>query len=361
MNHQKLTSKLEGFRTRNSNNHYYINKDVYRLLYDRDIYIIAYNNIKSNDGAETVGGDGTSLHGFCDEWIDMIISSLRDESYHPTPNRITYIPKRNGKMRKLSLPNGVDKLVQEAIHMILECIYEPSFSNASHGYRPNRCIQSAIAQIKTWKATTWFIEGDISACFDELDHNVLADILRERIQDERFIRLIRKLLKAGYFDMKHDTHKSKWGAAQGSTCSPILANIYLDKLDRFMESIIQRDTKGTYRKQNPEYARKRYQLKKAKEAGDKAKIKKLCKELKQLPSVDILDENFRRINYVRYADDFLIGTVSDKAYAKQLKEEIKIFLTDTLHLRLNLDKTKISNPRFNTITFLGFNIRRRYP
>lgn len=361
MNHQKLTLKLEGFRTRNSNNHYYINKDVYRLLYDRDIYVIAYNNIKSNDGAETAGADGTSLHGFCEEWIDRIISSLRDESYQPTPSRITYVPKKNGKMRKLSLPSGLDKLVQEAVRIILENIYEPTFSNASHGYRPNRSVQSAMAQVRMWRSTTWFIEGDISACFDEIDHNVLANILKERIQDERFIRLIRKLLKAGYFDMKHEFHKSKWGAAQGSTCSPILANIYLDKLDRFMESVIQRDTKGAHRKQNPEYFKKRYKLKKAKEAGDEVEIRKLYKELKETPSVDIFDKNFRRVNYVRYADDFLIGTISDKAYAKRLKEEIGTFLKDELHLRLSQEKTKISNPRFDKITFLGFNISRRSP
>ena len=228
MSHQKLLTKLEGFRSRNSQNHCYINKDVYRLLYDRDFYYIAYNSIKSNDGAETAGSDGTSLHGFCEEWIDELISSFRDESYQPQPNRITYIPKKNGKMRKLSFPNGKDKLVQECVRIILECIYEPTFSNLSHGFRPNRSVHSALAQVETWRATTWFIEGDISACFDEIDHRVLESILRERIHDERFIRLINKILKAGYFDMEHKFQSTKRGNAQGSCSSPILANIYLD-------------------------------------------------------------------------------------------------------------------------------------
>ena len=354
MNHSKLITKLMGFHSRNSQNNCYINRDIYRLLYDRDIYYIAYNNIKSNDGAETSGSDGTSLHGFCEQWIDDIISSLRNESYQPKPSRITYIPKKNGKMRKLSFPNGKDKLVQEAVRIILEIIYEPSFSNLSHGFRPNRSVHSALAQISTWNGTTWFIEGDISACFDEIDHRILENILRERIDDERFIRLINKLLRAGYFDMQKIHHKTMTGTAQGSTCSPILANIFLDKLDRFIREIIERDTMGKYRKQNPQYAKVLYQLKKAKANKDYSQVKILSKKLKSMKSVDVMDSNFRRIHYVRYADDFLIGTTSNKSYAQHLKEEIYVFLRDQLHLRLNLEKTKISNAHSNSIHFLGY-------
>lgn len=361
MSHQKLLTKLEGFRSRNSINHCYINKDVYRLLYDRDFYYIAYNSIKSNDGAETAGSDGTSLHGFCEEWIDDLISSFRDESYQPQPNRITYIPKKNGKMRKLSFPNGKDKLVQECIRIILECIYEPTFSNLSHGFRPNRSVHSALAQVETWRSTVWFIEGDISACFDEIDHRILESILRERIDDERFIRLINKLLKAGYFDMEHNFQTTKRGNAQGSCASPILANIYLDKLDRFMENIIQRDTKGKYRKQNPKYAKLRYQLNKAISVHDIKEIKRLRKELKATSSVDVFDPNFRRVHYVRYADDFLVGTISSKAYAEQLKQEIKHFLESELHLRLSEEKTLITHAKNEKAHFLGYLINRRFP
>ena len=361
MSHQKLLTKLEGFRARNSINHCYINKDVYRLLYDRDFYYIAYNSIKSNDGAETAGSDGTSLHGFCEEWIDDLISSFRDESYQPQPNRITYIPKKNGKMRKLSFPNGKDKLVQECIRIILECIYEPTFSNLSHGFRPNRSVHSALAQVETWRSTVWFIEGDISACFDEIDHRILESILRERIDDERFIRLINKLLKAGYFDMEHNFQTTKRGNAQGSCASPILANIYLDKLDRFMENIIQRDTKGKYRKQNPKYAKLRYQLNKAISVHDIKEIKRLRKELKATSSVDVFDPNFRRVHYVRYADDFLVGTISSKAYAEQLKQEIKHFLESELHLRLSEEKTLITHAKNEKAHFLGYLINRRFP
>ena len=179
MNQTRLLKKLEGFRKRNSTNPKFINKDIYRLLYDEDIYIIAYNAIKSNHGAETKGADGTSLDGFCMEWVYEIISNLRNESYNPLPNKTQLIPKKNGKMRKLGFPNGKDKLLQEAVKIILECIYEPTFSDYSHGFRPQRSTHTAMAQIENWRGTSWFIEGDISACFDEIDHRILEAILRE--------------------------------------------------------------------------------------------------------------------------------------------------------------------------------------
>lgn len=359
MNHLKLKTKLEGFRTRNSQHNCYLNKDVYRLLYCHDLYLIAYNNIKSNDGAETKGSDGTSLHGFCEEWIDEIITSLRDESYRPNPSKTTYIAKKNGKLRKLSFPNGKDKLVQECVRLILESIYEPSFSNLSHGFRPKRSIHSAIAQVTSWSATTWFIEGDISACFDEVDHRVLESILRERIKDERFIRLINKLLKAGYLDTNLSFQNTKLGTGQGSICSPILANIYLDKLDRYLERVIERDTIGNYRKQNPEYAKVRYQLKKAKTNHDDEAIKSLSKKLKTISASDLMDSKFRRIRYVRYADDFLIGIIAHKAYAEQLKQEIAHFLKEVLKLRLSDEKTKVTNASHDSAHFLGFHISKR--
>lgn len=262
-------------------------------------------------------------------------------------------------MRKLSFPNGKDKLVQECVRIILDCIYEPTFSNLSHGFRPNRSIHSAVAQIEIWRSTTWFIEGDISACFDEVDHRILESILRERINDERFIRLINKLLKAGYLDTEHQFHKTKLGTGQGSICSPILANIYLDKFDKYMEQVINRDTLGKYRKQNPEYAKVRRQLNKAKQNHDVKVIKSLSQKLKSISSIDLMHSNFRRVRYVRYADDFLIGTISDKAYAVQLKSEITHFLKEVLHLRLSDEKTKITNARHDKAHFLGFHITKR--
>lgn len=359
MEQSKLTERLEGYRRRNNVDHCYINSDLYRLFYSRDLYIIAYNSVKSNDGAETSGADETSLHGFCEEWIIELIASMRDESYQPQPNRTSTIPKSNGKMRKLSFPNGKDKLVQEAIRIILECIYEPTFSSLSHGFRPKRSTQSAIAEVETWQGTIWFIEGDICACFDEIEHRILETILRERINDERFIRLINKILKAGYFDMQHIYHGTRTGNAQGSCCSPILCNIYLDKLDRFMENIIERDTSGNYRRQNPDYAKARYQYKKAdKNGSDPKTIKLLMDKMENLPTSDRYDPNFCRVKYVRYADDFLIGLIAPKAYAVDLKQKIKEFLKDKLGLRLSDEKTKITHAVNHDVSFLGYIARK---
>ena len=354
----KLVTKLEGFRRRNTENPDYINKDIYRMLYTRDIYYIAYNNIKSNDGAETEGSDGTSLHGFSETWVDEFIASMRDESYRPNPSRTTYIPKQDGsgRMRKLAFPNGKDKIIQECIRMILDCIYEPTFSNLSHGYRPNRSIHSAVAQVETWRSTTWLIEGDIAKCFDQVDHRVLESILRERINDERFIRLINKLLRAGYLDTDLSFTASKLGAGQGSISSPIFANIYLDKLDRFMEEIIIRETKGKHRKRNPEYHKLRYQLRKAKASGDTELVKSISKQLSNTPSLDVMDANFVRVKYVRYADDFLVGVIGNKALAKSIKQEIADFLKTTLKLKLSDEKTKITNAKHGEAKFLGFRI-----
>ena len=359
MEQSKLVERLEGYRRRNNADHCYVNGDLYRLFYNRDLYIIAYNSVKSNDGAETSGADGTSLHGFCEEWITELIASMRDESYQPQPNRTTMIAKSNGKMRKLGFPNGKDKLVQEAVRIILECIYEPTFSNLSHGFRPKRSTQGAIAEVEIWRGTVWFIEGDISACFDEIDHRTLETILRERISDERFIRLINKILNAGYFDMQHIYHGTKTGNAQGSCCSPILCNIYLDKLDRFMENTIEMDTSGNYRRQNPDYAKARYQYKKAVSNGSDPKtIKHLKGEMENLPTSDRYDPNFRRARYVRYADDFLIGLIAPKTYAIELKQKIKEFLKNELCLRLSEEKTKITHSADHDVAFLGYIIRK---
>ena len=356
MSTTKLTTKLEGFRRRNSDNPYYINKDIYRMFYSRELYYIAYNNIKSNDGAETVGSDGTSLHGFSEIWVDEFIALMRDESYRPNPSRTTYIPKKNGKMRKLSFPNGKDKIIQECVRLILDCIYEPSFSNLSHGYRPNRSIHSAIAQVETWRSSTWLIEGDISACFDEVEHRVLESLLRERINDERFINLVNKLLRAGYLDTDLSFNGNKFGVNQGSICSPILANVYLDILDKFMEDLINHETRGEYRKQNPEYAKLRYQRKIAQINGDTQTVKTITNKLNSISSTDVMDSSFTRVRYVRYADDFLVGVIGNKALAKSIKQEISDFLKIKLKLRLSDDKTKITNAKHDEASFLGFRI-----
>ena len=239
--------------------------------------------------------------------------------------------------------------MQEVVKMVLEAIYEESLNTLRMVSVPKRSCHTALKQIeKSFCGVKWYIEGDIKGFFDNINHDVMIGILEERINDVRFIRLIRKFLNAGYIEDWKYFHTYN-GTPQGGIISPVLANIYLDKLDRFMEDIIKRDTMGKYRRQNPEYSKLRYQLNKAISAHDIKEIKRLRKELRSTSSVDNFDSSFRRVHYVRYADDFLIGTMSSKAYAEQLKQEIKQFLEEELHLRLSEEKTVITREKRESI------------
>lgn len=177
-------------------------KRLYRNLYNPEFYFLAYKNISKSQGSMTPGVDGKSLDGMSEKRINALIDSLKDFSYRPNPARRVYIEKKNStKKRPLGIPSTEDKLVQEVARMILESIYEPTFSKSSHGFRPKRSCHTALQQIQTqFTGVTWFVEGDIHACFDSFDHHVLVDILRERIEDENFIALMWKMLKAGYME-----------------------------------------------------------------------------------------------------------------------------------------------------------------
>jgi group II intron reverse transcriptase/maturase len=167
--------------------------------------------------------------------IDTIIEALRYERWQWLPVRRTYIPKKNGKLRPLGIPSWTDKLLQEGMRLILEAYYEPQFSTHSHGFRPDLGCHTALSERRqTWTGTKWFIEGDISKCFDSLNHTVMMSILREKLHDNRFLRLIQKLLQAGYLE-EWTSHETLDGSPQGGVISPILSNIYLDKLDKFVE------------------------------------------------------------------------------------------------------------------------------
>ena len=203
----------------------------------------------------TAGSDGNTIDGMSLKRIEKLIGALKNESYQPNPARRTYIPKKNGKLRPLGIPSFDDKLVQEVIRMMLEAMYEEYFENTSHGFRPRRSCHTALIQVqKNFTATKWFVEGDIEGFFDNINHDVLIGILKERIADERFIRLIRKFLKAGYIE-DWVFHKTYSGTPQGGIISPILANIYLDKLDKYMKEYAEKFDKGIKRKMNPEYKR----------------------------------------------------------------------------------------------------------
>jgi group II intron reverse transcriptase/maturase len=212
---------------------------VYRLLYNRDLYIQAYGRIYANKGAMTPGATQETVDGMSLAKIDELIDDLRHERYRWTPVRRTYIEKQNStKKRPLGIPTWSDKLLQEVIRAILEAYYEPQFSDRSHGYRPRRGCHTALGSIKRgWTGTKWFIEGDIRGCFDALDHQILLNILSESFQDGRFLKLIDNLLKAGYLE-DWEYHKTHSGVPQGGILSPILSNVYLDRLDKFVEHVL---------------------------------------------------------------------------------------------------------------------------
>ncbi|WP_420685982.1 reverse transcriptase domain-containing protein [Bacillus cereus] len=344
---------------------------LYRNLYNPDFFLLAYNNLSKNDGALTMGVDQRSIDGFSMEEVEQLIEVLKNKSYQPYPSKRVYIPKKNGKKRPLGIPSFCDKLVQEVIRMILEVIYEPNFSNSSHAYRKDKSCHSALLEIKrTFTGSKWFIEGDIRGFFDNIEHHTLMGILRRKISDENFIELIWKFLRAGYLD-EWKFHNTYSGAPQGGIISPILSNIYLNELDVYMESFKNSFNQGKRRKKNPEYENVRSKMRRLEKKIDntdeqedsdsienwKQEVKVLKKKLTQMPYSDQMDNEYRRLTYVRYADDFLIGIISSKEDAQYVKEEIAKFLKDKLKLELSMEKTLITNASNKQAQFLGYEIK----
>ena len=258
---------------------------LYRQMFSRDLYLLAYGNIYSNQGAMTPGAGGETADGMSEDKIDQIIGLMRHERYRFAPARRIFIPKKNGKLRPLGLPSWPDKLVGEVVRLLLEAIYEPCFSGMSHGFRKGRGCHTALRKIQeTWTGTTWFIEGDISDCFGSFSHEILLEILAEKIRDNRFLRLIRNMLKAGYLE-DWEYHDTLSGVPQGGVVSPILSSIYLDKLDKFVEQeLIPQYTRGARRKRNPEYHRIAVRLARARRRGDRAAARDLARRVRALPS-----------------------------------------------------------------------------
>ncbi|WP_201763270.1 reverse transcriptase/maturase family protein [Enterococcus faecalis] len=217
-----------GILERNSRRENYLFYDLYRILFNSEMYMNAYIKLAPKQGNMTHGVDKQSINGFSNELIVDLISELKKE---------TYKPKASGKKRPLVIPTFRDKLLQEVVREILDSIFEPRFSESNHGFRPNKSCHTLLTSIiKKSSGTKWWIEGDIESFFDNINHNKLVSILRETIKDERFIRLIYKFLKAGYMeDWKFNRTYS--GTPQGGIISPILSNIYLSELDKFMETI----------------------------------------------------------------------------------------------------------------------------
>ncbi len=332
-------------------------ENIYRLLYNRNLYLRAYGRIYSNQGATTKGVTAETMDGMSLAKIDRIIEALRYERFRWTPVRRVNIPKPNGTTRALGIPTGPDKLLQEVIRMILEAYYEPQFSDRSHGFRPHRGCHTALSEVAhTWTGTRWFVEGDIKGCFDNIDHEVMLSVLGEKLHDNRFLRLLKYLLTAGYIeDWKYGRTLS--GTPQGGIVSPILANIYLDRLDKYVETVlIPAHTRGKARRRSPSYRASARRVATARQTGNHAQAAQLFKQLQQLPSGDPHDPGYRRLRYVRYADDFVLGFIGPKAEAEQIRETLETFLRDTLKLELSRDKTLITHATSQAAKFLGYEL-----
>lgn len=339
---------------------------LYRYLFSEEMFAVAYQRIYAKQGNMTPALTGKTIDEMSLERIERLIVSLKDESYQPHPARRVYIPKKNGKKRPLGIPSFEDKLVQEVVRLLLEAIYEGHFEGTSHGFRPHRSCHTALGMIqKSFAGAKWFIEGDIKGFFDNIDHNVLISILRERISDERFLRLIRKFLNAGYVeDWKYN--KTYSGTPQGGIVSPILANIYLDKFDKYIKEYAAKFRKGDRRSINPDYWRlnnKKNRLKqKLQKTSDEQmrksylyEIAQLSKQMLSIPHKDAMDADFRRLQYVRYADDFLISVIGSKSECETIKADITQFMREQLKLELSDEKTLITHAQ-DKAKFLGYEI-----
>jgi group II intron reverse transcriptase/maturase len=329
---------------------------MYRQLYNPDLYRTAYSKIYANDGALTEGVNEDTLDGTSERKFQRTIDALKSETYRWQPVRRAYIPKKDNKKRPLGIPTGTDKLLQAVIKELLEAYYEPQFSERSHGFRPGRGCHTALRQIaEKHRDVSWFIEGDIKGFFDNVDHDTLLDVLRKRIQDERFIALLKRLLDAGYMeDWKWNRTHS--GTPQGGIISPLLANIYLNEFDQWVETTLlpmynKRGSGNAGRSRNPEYRHYEYLRRKAKIAGDKKAFQKYGRLMKSVPSV-IDDDTYRKLEYVRYADDFVLSFAGPKHEAEDIKGLISTFLLTQLHLEMSEEKTLITSARHGKASFL---------
>lgn len=338
---------------------------LYRYLLRPDIYFKAYQNLYANSGAATKGVNDDTADGFSEEKITKIIQSLKDKTYQPTPVRRVYIEKANGKLRPLGIPSFTDKLVQEAIRMLLESVYEPIFSNNSHGFRPNRSCHTALASLKKeFTGAKWFIEGDIKGCFDNINHKKLISFINNKIKDANLIQLIYKFLKAGYV-ANWQYHKTFSGTPQGGIISPILANIYLHELDEFVEKLEKEFEKPRERCITKEYSITRHKMNLLKrKINDCTGVEKelLLKEFKKIRAallkLPYKSQTDKKIKYIRYADDFIIAVNGSREDCIDIKNKLGNFISENLKMELSAEKTLITHSN-DYARFLGYDIRVR--
>lgn len=340
---------------------------LYRYLLRPDIYFVAYKNLYANNGAATKGVNEDTADGFSEAKIDSIIKALADETYQPMPVRRTYIQKKNNrkKLRPLGIPTFTDKLVQEVLRMILEAVYEPIFLDVSHGFRPKRSCHTALKQLRReFNGTRWFVEGDIKGCFDNINHAVLVGLLNNKIKDARITKLIYKFLKAGYLE-NWQYHKTYSGTPQGGIISPLLANIYLHELDKFVMKLKSEfDTPGVgqitpeYRELHNEIKRLSHRLTKVTGEEREMVLAEYKPKRQKLMTIPCTAQTDKKLKYVRYADDFLIAVKGNREDCQWIKSKLAEFIGDTLKMELSEDKTLITHSS-KCARFLGYDVRVR--
>ena len=332
---------------------------LFQKLYNPELWLMAYEQIASRPGNMTKGVDGKTIDGTGMERITRMIASLQASRYKPQPVRRRYIPKSKGR-RAIGIPSAEDKHLQTVVKLILEAIYEPLFTETSHGYRPGRSCHTALEQVKKMDGVRWWIEGDVRGFFDNMHHGTMIRILAKRITDKRFLHLIAQFLKAGYVE-NWQYNETYSGVPQGGNLSPILSNIYLHELDQAMAAKMKAFHKGKRRQRPKAYERIESQKvrakKEAQRSGDWQRYKTLTRQQLQMPASDNFDPDFRRLYYVRYADDIQIGIIGSKAEAREIKAWLKEYLATELQLTLSEEKTRITNAK-KRVRFLGYDIKR---
>ena len=319
---------------------------------------------------DSSGMDGVRVSELGEYWNvngDKIKKTILEGKYSPGLIRQQEIVNQKGKRRTISLMNTVDRFIFRAVYQQMAKLWEGEFSEHSYAYQDNKGTQKAVEQAVAYMeaGNIWSAELDIKNFFDNINHGVMIEILRERISDERFLRLIRKFLNAGYLEEWH-FNKTYSGTPQGGIISPILANIYLDKFDKYIKKYAQDFNKGKVRHRNKDIGklnnRIHYLKKRIKEVTDVDILDTMREELRSkqqqiltMPSGNDMDESFRRLKYVRYADDFLIGVIGNKAECEKIKADVTQFMQEKLKLEMSQEKTLITNAQ-DSAKFLGYEI-----
>lgn len=315
-------------------------KGLSKIMSDPQFLVACWVRIRSNKGSLTPALTETTLDGISLEWFNHTAQNIRNGGYTFSASRRKMIPKKDGKLRPLTIPDPRDRIIQEAIRYLLEIVFEPTFHDSSHGFRPERGCHTALNRVRmTFGYVNWFIEGDITKQFDNVNHHKLISILENRVQEQSFIDLVWKALRAGYGTNNQDVQAQTLGTPQGGIMSPLLSNIYMNAFDEAVEALRKDFDRGIRRKANPKYT-------KALRDGDP--------NLQKINSTLDEDPNYKRLRYVRYADDFLIGIIGSKEDCAKIRDQVADILREKLALELNLQKTKISHARDDGARFLGY-------